>query len=40
MMNILSDLQAGAIKDSLSSDVKKVLLETYLSENEEQTRIT
>ena len=36
----LSDLQVGAIKDSLSSDVKKVLLEPYLSENEEQTRIT
>ena len=36
----LSDLQVGAIKDSLSSDVKKVLLDPYLSENEEQTRIT
>ena len=36
----LSDLQVGAIKDSLSSDVKKVLLEPCLSENEEQTRIT
>ena len=36
----LSDLQVGAIKDSLSIDVKKVLLEPYLSENEEQTRIT
>ena len=36
----LSDLQVGAIKDSLSNDVKKVLLDPYLSENEEQTRIT
>ncbi len=37
---LLSDLQVGAIKDSLSNDVKKVLLDPYLSENEEQTRIT
>ena len=36
----LSDLQVGAIKDSLSKDVKKVLLDPYLSQNEEQTRIT
>ena len=36
----LSDLQVGAIKDSLSNDVRKVLLDPYLSENEEQTRIT
>ncbi len=36
----LSDLQVGAIKDSLSNDVKKVLLDPYLSKNEEQTRIT
>ena len=36
----LSDLQVGAIKDSLSPDVKKVLLDPYLSDDETQTRIT
>ncbi|MEL0102553.1 MAG: MMPL family transporter [Gammaproteobacteria bacterium] len=36
----LSDLQVGAIKDSLSPEVKKVLLDPYLSDDETQTRIT
>ena len=36
----LSDLQVGAIKDSLSKEVKEVLLDPYLSKDEEQTRIT
>ena len=36
----LSDLQIGAIKSSLSEEVKKVLLNPYLSQDETQTRIT
>ena len=36
----LSDLQIGAIKDSLSDEVKDVLFDPYLSEDETQTRIT
>ena len=36
----LSDLQVGAIKDSLSKKVRGVLLDPYLSSDEEQTRIT
>ena len=36
----LSDLQVGALKKALSDDVKKVLLDPYLSEDEAQTRIT
>ena len=36
----LSDLQVGALKKALSPDVKKVLLDPYLSEDETQTRIT
>ena len=36
----LSDLQVGAIKDSLSEDVREVLLDPYLSADESQTRIT
>ena len=36
----LSDLQVGAIKDSLSKKVREVLLDPYLSSDEEQTRIT
>lgn len=36
----LSDLQIGAIKDSLSEEVRKVLLDPYLSQDETQTRIT
>ena len=37
---MLSDLQVGALKKSLSSEVRKVLLDPYLSEDETQTRIT
>ena len=36
----LSDLQVGAIKDSLSEEVREVLLDPYLSADETQTRIT
>ena len=36
----LSDLQIGAIKSSLSEEVRKVLLDPYLSQDETQTRIT
>ena len=36
----LSDLQVGAIKSSLSDEVRKVLLDPYLSQDETQTRIT
>ena len=36
----LSDLEVGAIKSSLSQEVRKVLLDPYLSEDETQTRIT
>jgi predicted RND superfamily exporter protein len=36
----LTDLQVGAIKDSLSKKVREVLLDPYLSSDEEQTRIT
>jgi hypothetical protein len=36
----LSDLQVGAIKSSLSEEVRKVLLDPYLSKDETQTRIT
>ena len=36
----LSDLQVGAIKSSLSEEVRKVLLDPYLSQDETQTRIT
>ncbi|MBT6754726.1 MAG: MMPL family transporter [Gammaproteobacteria bacterium] len=36
----LSDLQIGAIKSSLSEEVRKVLLNPYLSQDETQTRIT
>jgi len=36
----LSDLQVGAIKSSLSQDVREVLLDPYLSADETQTRIT
>ena len=37
---MLSDLQVGALKKSLSPEVRKVLLDPYLSEDETQTRIT
>ena len=37
---MLSDLQVGALKKSLSNEVRKVLLDPYLSEDETQTRIT
>jgi len=36
----LSDLQVGAIKESLSEDVREVLLDPFLSDDESQTRIT
>ena len=36
----LSDLQVGAIKSSLSKEVREVLLDPYLSKDETQTRIT
>ena len=36
----LSDLQVGAIKSYLSDEVRKVLLDPYLSQDETQTRIT
>ena len=37
---LLSDLQVGAIKSSLSKEVREVLLDPYLSKDETQTRIT
>ncbi len=36
----LSDIQVGAIKSSLSEEVKKILLHPYLSDDESQTRLT
>ena len=36
----LSDLQVGAIKSSLSKEVRKILLDPYLSKDETQARIT